>query len=43
MAIYVYFFLYLKNRSTNSHHFGCVNINGYYTTKYQKKNILFLQ
>ena len=29
MAIYVYFFIYLKNRSTNSHHFGCLNINGY--------------
>ena len=29
MAIYVYFFLYLKNRSANSHHFGCLNINGY--------------
>ena len=29
MAIYVYCFLYLKNRSTNSHHFGCLNINGY--------------
>ena len=29
MAIYVYFFLYLKNISTNSHHFGCLNINGY--------------
>ena len=29
MAIYVYFFLYLKNRSTNSHHFGCLNTNGY--------------
>ena len=29
MAIYVYFFLYLKNRSTNSHYFGCLNINGY--------------
>ena len=29
MATYVYFFLYLKNRSTNSHHFGCLNINGY--------------
>ena len=29
MAIYVYFFLYLKNRSTNSHHFGCLNINDY--------------
>ena len=34
MAIYVYFSLYLKNRSTNSHHYGCLNINGYYTTKY---------
>ena len=29
MAIYVYFFLYIKNRSTNSHYFGCLNINGY--------------
>ena len=29
MAIYVYFFLYLKNRSTNSHYFSCLNINGY--------------
>ena len=29
MAIYVYFLLYLKNRSTNSYHFGCLNINGY--------------
>ena len=29
MAIYVYFFISLKNRSTNSHHFGCLNINGY--------------
>ena len=29
MAIYVYFFLYLKNRSTNSHCFRCLNINGY--------------
>ena len=29
MAIYVYFFLYLKNISTNSHYFGCLNINGY--------------
>ena len=34
MAIYVYFFLYLKNGLTNSHHFGCLNINGYETTKY---------
>ena len=29
MAIYVYYFLYLKNISTNSHYFGCLNINGY--------------
>ena len=29
MAIYIYFFLYLKNRSTNPHYFGCLNINGY--------------
>ena len=29
MAIYVYFFLYLKNRSTNLHNFGCLNINDY--------------
>ena len=29
MAIYVYFFLYLGNRSTNSHYFGCLNINDY--------------
>ena len=29
LAICVYFFLYLKKRSTNSHHFGCLNINGY--------------
>ena len=29
MTIYVYLFLYLKNRSTNSHYFGCLNINGY--------------
>ena len=29
MAIYVYFLLYLKNRSTKSHHFNCLNINGY--------------
>ena len=28
-AIYVYFFLYLKNRSNNPHYFGCLNINGY--------------
>ena len=24
MAIYVYFFIYLKNKSTNSHYFGCL-------------------
>ena len=24
MGIYVYFFLYLKNKSTNSHYFGCL-------------------
>ena len=24
MAIYISFFLYLKNRSTNSHHFACL-------------------
>ena len=29
MAIYVYLLLYLKNITTNSHHFGCLNINGY--------------
>ena len=29
IVIYFYFFLYLKNRSPNSHHFGCLNINGY--------------
>ena len=29
MAIYVYFFLYLKNKSTNRHYFWCLNINGY--------------
>ena len=29
LAIYVYFFIYLKNKSTNSRHFGCLNINGY--------------
>ena len=29
MAIYVYFFLYLKNKSNNSHYFGCLNISDY--------------
>ena len=29
MGIYVYFFLHLKNKSTNPHYFGCLNINGY--------------
>ena len=28
MAICVYFFPYLKNKSNNSHQFGCLNING---------------
>ena len=27
MANYVYFFIYLKNKSTNSHHFGFLNVN----------------
>ena len=34
MVIYVYFFLYSKNKLTNSHYFECLNINGYYTSKY---------
>ena len=29
MAIYVHFFHYLKNKSTNPHYFGRLNINGY--------------
>ena len=29
ISIYAYFFLYSKNRSTNSHYFSCLNINGY--------------
>ena len=29
MDAYVYFFIYLKNESTNSHYFRCLNINGY--------------
>ena len=29
MVVYIYSFLYLKNRSTNSDHFGCLNINDY--------------
>ena len=29
MTIYVYFFLYLKNKSSNFHYFGCLNINGH--------------
>ena len=37
MPIYVYCFLYLKNRSTNSHHFGCLNI----TTKLRGEHIIF--
>ena len=28
MAIYLYFFLYLKNKSTNFHYFGYFSING---------------
>ena len=33
-AIYIYFLLHLKNRPTNSQYFLCLNLNGYYTTKY---------
>ena len=29
MVTYVYFLIYLKNKSTNSHYFGRLNINGY--------------
>ena len=29
MAIYISFFIYLKNRSTNPCYFGCLDINGY--------------
>ena len=29
MAIYVYFFIYLKNKSTDPLYFGCLNINDY--------------
>ena len=29
MAVFVYFVLYLKNKSTNSHFFGGLNINGF--------------
>ena len=29
MAIYIYLFIYLKNRSTNPYYFDCLNINGY--------------
>ena len=29
MGIYVFFFLYLNNKSTNSNYFGFLNINGY--------------
>ena len=32
--IFISLFVYLKNRSANSHYLRCVNINGYYTTKY---------
>ena len=34
IAIYAYFFLCLKNLSTNPHYFRCLNINGYDTIKY---------
>ena len=34
MAIFISLFICLKNRSTNPYHFGCLNINGYWTTKY---------
>ena len=33
-AIYIYLFIYLKNISIYSYYFGCLNINGYWTTKY---------
>ena len=29
MIIYNYLFLYLNNKSTNSHYFGCLNVNCY--------------
>ena len=29
MAVYIYLFFYFKIKSTNSHYFGCLNINGY--------------
>ena len=29
MAIYVYLFIYLKNKSTDPLYFGCLNINDY--------------
>ena len=29
IAIYFHFFLYLRNRSINSHHFGSLSINYY--------------
>ena len=29
MAVYVYFFLYLNNKSSSPHYFGRLNINGY--------------
>ena len=29
MAIYVFFFLCLRNKSNNSDYFGCLNMNGY--------------
>ena len=41
MAIFVYFFHYLKNKSTNPHYFGCLNINGYTTTKIEGRTYHF--
>ena len=29
ISIYISFFIYLKNRSTNPYYFGCLNISGY--------------
>ena len=34
VQLFIYLFIYLKNESTVSHYLGCLNINGYYTTKY---------
>ena len=29
MAIHISFFVYLKNKSTNPHYLGCLDVNGY--------------